>query len=114
MELLVLVLNDSNKLEDVLESLNTNGVTGGTVIDSTGMQTALHDEETAVFAGAIRSFFGSASRSKSHTIFMVLNKEQVSVAISAIEAVTGDLNNENVGIIFSIPVDFVKGIHREP
>ena len=112
MELLVFVLYNHEKLDEVLTSLEESGIKGATIIDSTGMAKVLHhDEETSLLFGAIRNVLNNPSRSKSNTIFMVLEKEDVDVAVKAIEKVIGDLNRENVGIIFSIPVDYTKGIN---
>ena len=113
MELLVFVLNDHEKLDAVLTELEHSGVAGGTVIDSTGMAKVLHhDEEDVLFFGAIRGILNSTTRAKSNTILMVIEKEQVQPAVNAIERVVGDLNHKNVGIVFTIPVGYTKGIQR--
>lgn len=113
MELLVFVLNDHEKLDAVLTELEHSGVAGGTVIDSTGMAKVLHhDEEDVLFFGAIRGILNSTTRAKSNTILMVIEKEQVQPAVEAIERVVGDLNHKNVGIVFTIPVGYTKGIQR--
>lgn len=111
MELLVFVLYDHEKLDEVLTSLEENGINGATIIESTGMAKVLHhDEESSLLYGMIRNVLNNPSRSKSNTILMVLEKKDRDNAIAAIENVVGDINRENVGIIFSVPVDFVKGI----
>lgn len=113
MELLVFVLNDHEKLDAVLSELEEAGVAGATVIDSTGMAKVLHhDEEEVLLFGAIRGILNPATRAKSNTILMVIEKAQVTVAVDAIERVVGDLNQKNVGIVFSIPVEFTKGIRK--
>ena len=103
MELLVFVLNHHEKLDAVLTELEHAGVAGATVIDSTGM---------AKFFGAIRGILNSATRAKSNTILMVIEKDQVQPAVDAIERVVGDLNHQNVGVVFTIPVEYTKGIRR--
>lgn len=113
MDLLVFVLNDHEKLDAVLEELEHSGIRGATVIDSTGMAKVLHPEEEEVpFFGAIRGLLNPTSRAKSNTILMVLEKTQVTVAIDAIERIVGDLNQKNVGVAFSIPVEFTKGLSK--
>lgn len=113
MELLVFVLNDHEKLDAVLTELEHAGVAGATVIDSTGMAKVLHhDEEDVLFFGAIRGILNSATRAKSNTILMVIEKDQVQLAVDAIERIVGDLNHKNVGIVFTIPVEFTKGIRK--
>lgn len=113
MDLLVFVLNDHEKLDEVLSELEKSGIGGATVIDSTGMAKVLHlDEEEVPFLGAIRGILNPATRARSNTILMVLEKASVQTAIDAIERVVGDLNQKNVGIAFSIPVDFAKGLRK--
>ena len=43
---------------------------------------------------------------------MVIEKDQVQPAVDAIERVVGDLNHQNVGVVFTIPVEYTKGIRR--
>jgi nitrogen regulatory protein PII len=44
------------------------------------------------------------------TIFVVLKDEQVLLAIDVIKRKVGDLNKPGVGILFTIPVNYVEGI----
>ena len=113
MDLLIFILNDHEKLDAILTELEKSGIRGATVIDSTGMAKVLHhDEEEVAFLGTLRSLLNPTTRAKSNTILMVLEKEMIHTAVEAIERIVGDLNQENVGVIFSIPVDFTKGIKK--
>ena len=113
MDLLIFILNDHEKLDAILTELEKSGIRGATVIDSTGMAKVLHhDEEEVAFLGTLRSLLNPAPRAKSNTILMVLEKKMIHTAVEAIERIVGDLNQENVGVIFSIPVDFTKGIKK--
>ncbi len=113
MDLLIFILNDHEKLDAILTELEKSGIRGATVIDSTGMAKVLHhDKEEVAFLGTLRSLLNPATRAKSNTILMVLEKKMIHTAVEAIERIVGDLNQENVGVIFSIPVDFTKGIKK--
>lgn len=112
MKLLFFVLNETEKLDDVLTELATNGIKGATVIDSMGMARILsnnHDDNEISFLSSLRSFL-SPEREKNNLIFTVIRENQLETAVKAIESVTGDLSQKNTGVIFSVPVDFTKGI----
>jgi len=111
MRLLVLVLNHEDKLEDLLAEFLKIGISGATVISSTGMARVLtgRDEEDIPLFGSIRAFL-NPEREQNHTILTVIRNEQLSVAVAAIESVIGDLSEKDSGIVFSMPVDFVRGI----
>jgi nitrogen regulatory protein PII len=112
MKLLFFVLNETEKLDDVLTELATNGIKGATVIDSMGMARILsnnHDDNEISFLSSLRSFL-NPEREKNNLIFTVINDTQLEIAVKAIESVTGDLSQKNTGVIFSVPVDFTKGI----
>ncbi len=112
MKLLFFILNETEKLDDVLKELATNGIKGATVIDSMGMARILsnnHDENEISFLSSLRSFL-NPEREKNNLIFTVIRETQLETAVKAIESVTGDLSQKNIGVIFSVPVDFTKGI----
>lgn len=110
MRLLVFVLNAHEKLDALLNELEQSGIRGATILESTGMAKVLHhDEEEIPFLGSLRTFL-NPSREKSNTILTVIRDEQLTVAVDAIERVVGDLRKANAGIVFSLPLDFVKGL----
>jgi len=111
MRLLVLVLNHEDKLEDLLAEFLKIGISGATVLSSTGMArvlTGLNEEDIPLF-GSIRALL-NPEREQNHTILTVIRNEQLAVAVEAIESVIGDLSEKDSGIVFSMPVDFVRGI----
>ena len=68
-----------------------------------------HDDNEISFLSSLRSFL-SPEREKNNLIFTVIRENQLETAVKAIESVTGDLSRKNTGVIFSVPVDFTKGI----
>lgn len=112
MKLLFFVLNRTEKLDDVLTELAKNCIKGATVIDSMGMARILsckHDNNEIDFLSSLRAFL-NPEREKNNVIFMVIHDEQLQTAVNAIESVIGDLTQKDTGVIFSVPVDFTKGI----
>lgn len=112
MKLLFFVLNKTEKLDAVLTEFANRNISGATVLESMGMARLLshkHDEDEIPFLGSLRTFL-NPEREKSKVIFAVIQDEQLSEAVSAIEHVVGDLSVKDTGVVFSVPIDFAKGI----
>jgi hypothetical protein len=112
MKLLFLVLNRVEKLDDILTAFLCNDIKGATVIDSIGMARLLsckHDEDEISFLSSLRVFL-NPEREKSNIILTVIQDSQLDIAVSVIESVIGDLSAKDNGVVFSVPVDFAKGI----
>lgn len=112
MKLLFFVLNKTEKLDDVLTEFARSNIGGATVVDSSGMARLLshkHDEDEIPFLGSLRSFL-NPEREKSKLIMTVIQDDQLEEAVKAIESVVGDLSLKDTGIVFSVPIDYTKGI----
>lgn len=112
MNVLFIVLNESEYLDDILDSFIEIGVKGATIIDSQGMGSAItnsgrgHDP----FFGAIRSFLEN-SRPYNKTIFTVIEDEEVlENAIKTVKNIVGDINKPGVGLMFTVPVGNIYGM----
>lgn len=113
MKMLIMVLNKVDALEDILEKFSEAGLKGATVIDSQGMARVLtnSDPDKLPLFGSLAMLINE-NRPYNKTIFTVLEDNKVSLAVEAIESVVGDLSKPDVGIVFTVPIDFVQGIHR--
>lgn len=109
MKLLVFVLNKVEKLEPVLNKFEHIGIRGATVLESKGMAMALENYFDGSFIGSLRAVM-EPDREENRTVFAVLKDEDVQKAVDAIEEVAGSFSAPNSGIVFTLPVDFVKGI----
>jgi nitrogen regulatory protein PII len=111
MKLLVFVLNREELLEEVLEAFAEAGVPGATVVDSEGMGRLL-TFEVPLFADFQKFMKGNKPYNK--TVFSVLDDEaKVKKLEALIENVCGDLSNPGTGILFTLPVDYAKGLRTE-
>ena len=112
MKLFVLILSRVEKLDDLMTEFAHKDICGATILDSVGMARELygsaHDEEEISFLGSIRGFL-NGPRQGSKTIFTVCRDEQVDVIIKAVEKIVGDLSEPDTGIMFTVPLDFVRG-----
>lgn len=114
MKLLFLVLNKTEKLNDVLAELARRNISGATVVESMGMARLLshtHDEGEIPFLGSLRTFL-NPEREESKVILTVIHEWQLSEAVNAIESVVGDLSLKDTGVVFCVPIDFTKGIRK--
>lgn len=111
MKLVVFVLNKTEKLEEVLEELARENVCGGTILRSEGMGRVLkdYDGNDIPFIGSLRAIL-NPERKESRTLLLVIRDEQLEVVTRAIEKVIGDICEKDTGVIFSVPVDFTKGL----
>lgn len=111
MKLLVFVLNKEELLEDVLEAFVEAGITGATILDSEGMGRFL-TYEVPLFADFREFMKGNKPYNK--TIFSVVEKEQkIKRLQELLEKICGSLSEPGTGILFTLPVDYAKGLIRE-
>ncbi|MFH0765016.1 MAG: hypothetical protein V2A61_01200 [Calditrichota bacterium] len=109
-KLLIIVLNQEEHLDELLEAFVELDVRGATVIDSVGMgQIIAHD--IPIFGG-LRSLM-TGSRPYNKTIFTVIEEKQIPGIIEVFEHICGPLCEPGSGLIFALPVDFVKGLPEQ-
>jgi len=108
--LLVAVINDPEKIDDVLSGFVELGIRGATVVSSEGMgQILSHD--IPIFAGLQTLLSGS--RPQNRTVLSVLPLERVPEVVALLQEVTGNLESPATGILFTLPVDLVVGLAPE-
>lgn len=110
MKLLMVVLNSSDKLEEVLEGLIEVGVTGATVVDSVGMGRII--EGVPLFAG-MRNIF-RAAKPRNNIIFSVIRSSQSDEAMQVLDKILGCSVGKGAGIAFLVPIDRVIGVCKDP
>ena len=111
MKLLIFVLSDLDKLQPLLRQFKDHNIPGATILDSTGMGRELVDHDEFSIFGSMRRLI-SHDTQHSKTLFLVVEDEEVNVITSIIETVVGSLDTPDSGIVFTLPIDFVKGLKR--
>lgn len=102
MELLICVLNEPDRLHDVIAAFVEAGVRGGTVVETQGMGRILASD-MPIFAGFRHLLSGS--RPHNHTIFAVVeDRATVDEVRKLVKDVLAGAAGEHPGIIFSVPV----------
>lgn len=113
MYMMMFVLDNPDKLDDVLASWYKAGVGGATITESSGS----YRRRKAQPIGA-RYLFGAPTVSQgvgrgNITLFAIVPDEAtVRRCIEATEGVTGDLSEPNTGIFSAWELDIVKGLHQ--
>ncbi|MEJ2546151.1 MAG: hypothetical protein P8Y99_18970 [Calditrichaceae bacterium] len=91
MKLIIFILNQEERLQEILEAFLELGINGATILDSIGMGRILaHD--IPIFAG-----------------FQNLLHDTHERIIQAIEQIIGSLDDPGNGVFITMPIDHVKG-----
>lgn len=109
MKAVFFVLNNADLLSPLLKELNKREIKGGTIFDSNGMGRELAKQDDFQIFGTLRALL-NPSLSPTKTLLFILNEEKIPVLVEAIESVVGSLDKPNSGILFAMPVDFIKGL----
>lgn len=108
MKLLFIVLNKVEVLDKLLEKLGENGFTEATIINSAGMAHELLSHDDLGFIGSFRQLL-NPHRKENKTIYMVIKDESVDKVIEIVDKAVGGIDNPDTGIIFTVPVDLIRG-----
>ena len=98
-------------LDEILEAFLELDIRGATILDSVGMGRILA-YEIPIFAG-LRSII-PGSRPYNKTIFTIIDREKLEPLVLAVEQICGDFSNPGTGIMFTVPVNFVRGLAEKP
>jgi nitrogen regulatory protein P-II 1 len=117
MYLILFVLNDPDRLEDVLCAWEREGVSGITVLPSTGLGRIRQKEglrEDLPLMPCLEDFYHHAS-DISHTLFTVVDGDALLQKVfQATESVIGDLNKPGNGFLVVLPTVSVHGLFKHP
>ena len=110
MQMLIAVINDPEKVDEILSGFLELGITGATVIESEGMGRLL-SHDIPIFAG-LQTLI-SRSRPQNRTIFSVITEDKAGGALALLQDVCGNLDAPATGIAFTLPVSRVLGLAPE-
>ena len=114
MYLILFVLDNPDKLEELLDAWEETGTGGATVLSSTGMH--------RLNAGVIRDDlplipglddFYKRVEDYHRTLFTIVkDDEMLNKIVDATQSVVGNLNQPNTGILVMLPVAQVYGLEK--
>lgn len=112
MYMLMFVLDDPERLDEVLDAWAQSGVSGITIMESSGF----HRRQAHVLGAryiAMLPVLLERIEKGSYTLFSVVkDNSQVEQCIAATERIIGDLGEPNTGVIAAWPVAFAKGLEK--
>ena len=111
-ELLIIILDDVERLPELLESLHNAGVPGITLFDSIGGYRASSWLDEIGLSGLSKMF--GAAELKRRTVLSLVESEKIDGAIAAAEQAVGGFGRPNSGILFTVPVTRAVGVYDRP
>lgn len=111
MKLMVLILNKTDALDNLLEGMSAAGLGGATIIESSGLASTLSRFDSSFVSSSIRAIL-SGTDDDNRTILSVIRNDQLNIARKVIYNTVGDLSTPNTGILFTVPIDFVEGTRK--
>jgi hypothetical protein len=114
MQMVMFVLDDPDKLDAVLDAWRSIGVSGATIVESSGLYRRRRERPVGA-----RYAFGLArgvSRLDSghYTLFVIVPDERMARAcLSAAETIVGDLDGPDTGVLAAWELTLVKGVPQE-
>ena len=115
MYMILFVLHDCDCLNDVLTAWEEAGVSGVTILPSTGLKRlrqkgALRDDVPLI--PSVEDLLEHVENTN-RTIFTVVNSEtMLEKVVAATESVVGELDSPNTGILVALPVARAFGLNR--
>lgn len=109
MFMVMFVLDNYEKLDEVLSALKGAGFSGVTIIESTGIFRRFSAKVPMRYAYGAHNLQEKGNA----TLFAVVdNEDQVQNGLEAVQTVVGDFDNENTGIYCAWPLMIAKGIQK--
>ena len=110
MYMIMFILHDSAHLDDVVQAWQQAGVTGVTLLESTGA----YKRQQLTHLGA-RYLFAVPrmvdAEQTSHTLITIVpDAATVQTCIDAVEGIVGNLDRPNTGVLAAWELDIVRGV----
>ncbi len=110
MEVLFAIIPNESLVEPILEEFAASGIRGATIFETAGMGQIIYD--TIPLLARLRETSGTET-THNRTIMSLIDESQRDAAIRAIEGYCGDMTQPNSGLIFTVPVNFVRGSKKK-
>lgn len=111
-KLILLVLDDPAKTVPVLEEWARAGVSGATILESSGLGRALQARDDLPLIPSLRSVLATQERIHRTLLSVLADSFDLRPLIAATEKVTGPLADPHTGILIVIPVLEVYGLRE--
>lgn len=111
MYMVLFVLDDPEHLDAVLSAWSAKGLTGVTIIESTGLHRRQKRKRIPM-----RYTYGDYVEEEGHYTLLAIvdSQETVQTCLEEAERTVGDLCNPNTGVFAAWPLSLVKGVCKTP
>ena len=107
MHMIMFVLDDVDYLDDILEAWVETGISGATIVESSGLHRRLKKHVPMRYAYDSSPLMETGNL----TFFAIVpDQKMVQAGLEAIEKIIGDLDKPNTGVFSSWPLSMTKGI----
>lgn len=109
MFMVMLVLDDNDRLDQVMDAWIAEGIKGATLIESSG----LFRRRLPFVPMRYTYGDGKTLEQENTTLFSIVeNEDDVIKCLTSVEQIVGDLNKPNTGIFCAWPLFMAKGFHK--
>jgi nitrogen regulatory protein PII len=109
MHMIMFVLNDPDKLDEILDAWHEAGIDGATIVESTGIYRRRPHLIGARYTFGFPPLFES-SETGNYTLFTIVSDEGlIERCIRVTEEIVGDLDIPNSGVLAVWPLSHAKG-----
>ena len=115
MSMILFVLHDTEKLDELLAAWQEAGAPGVTILESTGVGRIRQNEalrEDTPLMPSLEDFYPDPEH-MSRTMFTIVREEMVADIVAATQRVTGDLSEPNTGLLAVLPTVAVYGLDKK-
>lgn len=107
--LVVMILNKTELLDELLLEFTNAGINSATVLNSVGMAQQLSTLERTRILSTLRPFITS-DHTENKMIFTIINESQIETVRKVVNDVIGDLSQPDTGVLFALPTLFTEGL----
>jgi len=114
MFLVMFVLDDPDLLDKVLDAWDAIGVSGVTIVESSGInRRRMARQVGAPFMAGINRLMTGSQENHTTLFTIVPNDDLVQACLHEAEKIVGDLSQPHTGVLAAWPLAIVKGVPEE-
>jgi hypothetical protein len=110
MYMVLFVLDDPNRLDELLAAWSDAGISGATIIESTGIRRRL--TQTVPMRFLYQAANPLIEEGHVTLLAIVADEDKARLCLQATEALVGDLTGPNTGVFAAWPLTLVKGLPK--
>ncbi len=112
--MIMFVLDNPGKLDNILDAWEQIGIRGVTIVESTGIQRLRKKRTRIPMRFAIEPMVFGGEEGNLTLFTMVEDQAMVQRCLEAIETIVGNLDDPNTGILAAWPLSTIKGLPPMP